>query len=793
MKRHRLSEVSWIVSCGDARFARWLKRQIRSLVQALGCSEARFLRSPAAGLSVAVGTLTSSAAIAQAHAQGLLAGVETLAGDDFLVTRTGLGDREVLFVVGASDRAAGYGVFHLFESLGCRFLISGDVVPRTPRNPVVPALDHRGRTSCEWRGIWFQYCFATNSCMSLRDYGAMFDQMAKMRLNRAVFYHFENEPFIDYRVRGERKIVGDISHPDSGYLSYGRHFSGSYLVKDIEVGRDRFDRKRVAPAEFQKVASSADALNAGTRFMQEVIRLAAERGIRCWLSFLPQFVPLNLAKHARRMPRPHLHWSGLLSASDPFLEEINTARIAAIAESYPGLEGIFLGIPEGYFEDPYPESAAILDREKGDYARALALHKELWGAYWDNDQKLLEQHLLNDIGFVEILKQAIGIAREVAPALRLGVITVCKAYLLTHLHRILPADIVFADIESRSLWTKEGAPLHLFREMTGRECAIIPRAVDDGSMAGMQFNLELYDKDRYLESATENGTAGLVIQTTHIRGNEHNMGFLAAGMWRQDLSPDRFYREYAGAVFGERAAPTMLEAFRLLERNEQAMGGRGLSNMPWNKVPAQIEVLRLFRVHATPFHGVPYGAPFVKLCESRSRVYCASVAALERAGELYARARSLCTPRGREEVDYLAARNSGYLHHLSSLVCLSRIYAEYRAGFALLPSDRQAFTQALHAVVSAARDAEREARAAAEGFAACCRHPTDLGVLWMESSSMVTGTRVLRQFLGNVLAYHEGREYWDHVDWERLFGSCPYPAYGVSQMKEQDATSWEPG
>jgi len=564
-------------------------------------------------------------------------------------------------------------------------------------------------------------------------------------------------------------------------------------VKDIPVGRDRFDRKRVAPMEFQTVASSAEALDTGKRFMREVIRLATERGIRCWLSFLPQFMPLNLAKHARRMPRPHLHWSGLMSASDPFVEEINTARIQAIAESYPGLEGIFLGIPEGYFEDPYPESAAILERETGNYASALALHKELWGAYWDNDQKLLEQHLLNDIGFVEILTKAIGIAREVAPALRLGVITVCKAYLLTHLHQILPPDIVFADIESRSLWTKAGAPLHLFREMSGRECAVIPRAVDDGSMAGMQFNLELYDQDRYLASATENATAGLVIQTTHIRGNEHNMGFLAAGMWRQDLSPDRFYREYASAVFGDRAAPFMLEAFHILEANEQAMGGRGLSNMPWNKVPAQIEVLRSFRDFATPFHDAPYGASFVTMCEGRARGYSATISALARAGALYARARSLCTPRGRAEVDYLAARNGGYLHHLSTLVILSRLYAEYRAAFALLPGDLPAFTRALRAVVSAAREAENAAQAAAEGFAACCRHPTDLGVLWMENSSMVIGTRVLRQLLDNTMAYYEGREYWSPVDWELLFDRCPHPAYGLSQMKERGAAQREPG
>ena len=112
----------------------------------------------------------------------------------------------------------------------------------------------------------------------------------------------------------------------------------------------------------------------------------------------------------------------------------------------------------------------------------------------------------------------------------------------------LPADIRFADIESRSLWTVEGAPLHLFREMRGRQCAVIPRAVDDGSLAGMQCNLALYDQDGFIRSAAENGTSGLLIQLTHVRGNEHNVGYLAAGMWDPALTPQAWYERYCQAA-----------------------------------------------------------------------------------------------------------------------------------------------------------------------------------------------------------------------------------------------------
>jgi hypothetical protein len=251
------------------------------------------------------------------------------------------------------------------------------------------------------------------------------------------------------------------------------------------------------------------------------------------------------------MPRPHPHWSALVSFNDPVVDEINRNRLKSIMESYPDAEGIFLGIPEGFYEDPYQDSQEFIKREWSKYREALELHKKYWGKFWP-PRSLQESHIRADIGFVEIIKRTIKMAKEISPSVKLGVVCVCKAYLLSHLHEVLPKDVVFADIESRSLWTLDGAPLHLFKKMRGRECIIIPRAVDDGSLAGLQFNLNLYKKDGYCSSAKENGTSGLAIQTTHIRGNEHNIKFLADGMWNDELTPEQFYRKYAFQHFSSR-------------------------------------------------------------------------------------------------------------------------------------------------------------------------------------------------------------------------------------------------
>ena len=49
---------------------------------------------------------------------------------------------------------------------------------------------------------------------------------------------------------------------------------------------------------------------------------------------------------------------------------------------------------------------------------------------------------------------------------------------------------------------------------------------------------------------------------------------------------------------------------------------------------------------------------------------------------------------------------------------------------------------------------------------------------------MVIGTRVLRQHLGNLLAYYSGEECWKTVDWELLFGTAPYPTTEIIANNE---------
>jgi len=761
----RLAAAVWVFGNASDAVSEWTKKQSVELAGKLCGRQPRLATELAGDFCIVVGTTENNPFVKQAVRSGIIDPAR-FAEDDYVIKQTRIRDTETLLIAGRNPRAVMYGVFDFFERLGCRFLISRDVLPEADSNLMISQLDVVAHTPSTWRGIWIQFCFATNDCMSLRDYEALFDQLAKLRMNRIMYYSFENESFIDYSYKGERKLVGDISHPSSGYLSYGRRFAGSYLVKDIPVGREKFNRKRVAPMEFQDVQSSDEALDRGRFFMQQLIALAKARGIGTWVSFEPSFVSLNLTKYTLPMPRPHEHWSGLVSCTDPVVTEINRNRIQSLVKSYPEAEGIILNVPEGHYPDDYPETKELIKREWPNYAEVLRLTKN-------------ENALRANIGFVEVIKNTIRVAREVKPDIRLGISAVCKAALLTYLDQILPKDMPFVDIESGSLWG--GNPLHLFQRMTGRDCAIIPRAVDDGSLAGLQFDLNLYQRDGFLQSARKNGTRGFIIQLTHVRGNEHNTKFLADGLWNDQLMPDQFYDDYARTVFGPKAAGLMLQAFEILEANEAFMGGRGGGNMPWNMTPLEIEALRPVPTFNLPYQRSPID---FKKFEKRAALFGKTIGNLQRAGKLFEEAADKATPSGKRELHYLICRNRGYLYHLRALVTMADVYARWHDALATRSAGVQATRAKLRDTVALARQAGEEAVESARNFAECVEHPTDLGVLWMINKSMVIGTRVLQQHLGNILAFYNGEEYWKPVDWQLLFGTTPYPTINASDLEE---------
>ncbi len=779
-----LKDAIWQISLGEV-----LRMEVmRQLINILpGADALKFSNGLLKSPDIIVGTPAGCDEIKHAVIEGLV-DLNGFGPDDHLLKSINIDGKACVVIAGLTDRAAVYGIFSFFEEIGFSFLASRTVCPETGLRTLIPEIDIKFATKNKWRGMFVSFCMVSTSIMSLADFSNLFDNMFRMKLNRIIFYPFENEPIIDYTYKSERKLVGDISRPESGYFSYGRHWTGSFCVDDISVGREKFSpRRRVAPMEFQDVSTSDEALDMGKSFMNRIIAMATERQIGVWISFLPQFVSMNMTKHIKSMPRKNMHWSALVSCTDSSAREINACRIKNMIESYPELEGIFIGIPEGFYEDPHDESREYIKSQLAGYEEALELQKKYWGDHWPGDE-LQRKHIEADIAFSKIAVETLNDAASIKPGIRLGLLTICKAYLLTKLHKIIPKDVAFCDIESRSLWTHAGAPLFLFKEMKGRECSIIPRITDDGSQAGMQFNLGLYHKDGYCRSTVLNGTAGLMMQTLFINGADHNIKYLADGLWNPEISPGEFYKKHLKLLYGDVAAGKIKKAYEILEDNEDFMGGRGAANMPWNHVPPEIAVMRSFKDFNNPFHACPLGNDFVENSIMRAAIYEKAADNLIKAAEIFASALDECIKSGRTYCRYMQLRTKAYAAHLETLVLLSELYAKY---INLFSSENISFK--MMKLTEMAGEANKHANETAGLFAQCILHTTDLAPLWMINSSMVKGTEVLLQYLLNILAYYQGGEYWNPVGWDELFGECPYPSHGVEINPVEDKSSDEPG
>ncbi len=211
-----LENAVWVQPDITDPFTTWAIGQITLICEGLcGQKPAVAETAGSAGFCIIFGCPENNRHITEAVRSGSV-DIGGLSTEGYVITWKNQESRVSLYIAGNDPAGAVYGVFALFKSLGCCFDISGDRLPEKADSMPVPRKEERGSTLNAWRGVYFQYCFATNSIMSLVDYERMFNQMAKMRMNRICYYHFPNEPFLDFTYKGERKLVGDISPGRTG-------------------------------------------------------------------------------------------------------------------------------------------------------------------------------------------------------------------------------------------------------------------------------------------------------------------------------------------------------------------------------------------------------------------------------------------------------------------------------------------------------------------------------------------------------------------------------------------------
>ncbi|MCX6623305.1 MAG: hypothetical protein NTY38_20015, partial [Acidobacteria bacterium] len=656
---------------------------------------------------------------------------------------------------------------------GVTFLAHTDILPEKTANLRLPELQVRSETPFPRRGFLISNIYPSRGIWSLAEVKRFLDQMAKMKMNYLQFFWFEHEPWINFGFRGENKLLGDATGPETGYLTWRYHY-GSNLIKDLAVGRELFGgRKKMAPAEFQNVETPEDAFRTAKLFLNEIIRYAKTRKIKVWLCVDPTTLPGNLARFATRAANYEVPFHPILGThmcpADPELHEMNENRLRALVETYPEAEGYFLYIPEMFPDCKDALNRKVLEAESPKFDGLI----KLWQPYtgYERNPKLVIE---SNAGSVYIVKKMLEARDRIAPQAKVGIGGIGRGFLLPYLDKMFPKSIPITDMESRGIWTAKGVPMEYFGGMGERERTLVPRMDDDSDMFGPQFNLTLYYKDRMLEGSLENGVSGFAGQLNRVRGMEQNTRYLAEGAWKPHLTPDEFYGDYATRIFGEQARAEMTAAFRKLEENEEYLGWTGGSNFGCCGVIPEVALAHGFYQQPNPYDGPEKFDGVVKVSRERIRLFNRSQELLGEALAHLDSAAAVVAPRGRQEIEFLRNRTASYSMLLDTLVTARSAYIAFDEAFRARRQVPYAeFQKRLDASMALFTGARRKGRATTEKFATFVDHDSDLGVLYRANLFLVTGFELVEQTMQNLVNFHHGREYTRQVAWDKIYFEFP--------------------
>jgi hypothetical protein len=292
-------------------------------------------------------------------------------------------------------------------------------------------------------------------------------------------------------------------------------------------------------------------------------------------------------------------------------------------------------------------------------------------------------------------------------------------------------------------------------------------------MFGMQFNVNLYYKDRILEGSVENGVAGFAGQLNRPRGMEQNYRFLAEGAYNPKLTPKEFYAGYAKRLFGEAAAGDMVAAFEALETNEEAMDWAQRGNFGCCGVIPEVSQAYGYYKQPNPFDG-PKNWDRSTRASEQIRHFARSAEMLQKALDHMRAAAPKVRPAGKEELRYLRNKTESYRMLFETLIIARKGYIAFDEAFRSRGrTGREEFVRNLDAAMEQFHAARRMGKRTVEKFAEVIDHASDLGVLYRADLFLVRGLELVEQTIENVVNFHHGRNYTRPVAWDKIYWEYP--------------------
>jgi len=758
-----------------------LQRDLRSLsgAEVPIAPEGQLPTNAEANTWILVGGPGENGVVKEAVGKGL-SGFGGLKNDGFVVKTFRLGKRPVVVAGGDSEAGTMYAVFELLTQLGVTFRLTGDIIPEQQSSLSVPPLSISREPAIVQRGFWAEAHRASIAMLSYKDWTLLFDQMAKMKYNHFSYWWFGHQPEVQYSYRGEPKLIGDVSTKESGYINSMYEGFGSRTTDDVVIGKQWFPGRRLAAPEFQEVETPDEAFAALQDLQRRMIHYARSRHIKMWIVDGMGAVAPNLARYAERIgPLPFEGVFGtFVDPLDPVNREIQVNRLKALKETYPEAEGYFLNIPEVY----YP-LATTKDLEFFAQPQQQALFQQLlvlmepWATRWVGSR---EEMVNSSLGYFDLLKYLLAKRDEVAPQAKLGVMTVGRGYVFPLLDKLLPKDMPFSTNDTGgpcAYGTPAGMPMSYFGGMGERARIDIPYLDDDCDIVSQQFNVWVFsERDRIFSDGVKNGLTGLAPWIAQPRGTEANTSFLAEADWNPQLTREEFYKEYSARLFGSSAAPDMYRAFMTLETKRENLTQGQFEHYPSTmRCCGPLPVVSLaheYSLQENPYDGpeVPGWQQFIARAPVENVFFERAIAQDEEALRSLHAAEAKVAPRGKHELEYLISRTESNRDAMRAQVTERKAYLAFDRAFREKNAvSHEQFVRDLEASLELFAAGREQAQAATTEDAQIIDFTSDLEALYHLNVSIDLGLDLVYEWMKNIVDFHRGKLYTNHVPFEKLF------------------------
>ncbi|MDP7278249.1 MAG: hypothetical protein QF363_22400 [Planctomycetaceae bacterium] len=248
---------------------------------------------------------------------------------------------KVLVVGGGSPAATFWAVSELGHRLGVRYTFRQDFFPpqkpfKLPRFNIVEEPELRTRT---WRTI-NDFAIGPES-WGLEEHKRFIRQLAKMKFNRILMSVYAWQPFVDYRFRGVQRQTA-------------LHWFGEVLRVDGDTpGRVAFKGAKIFQnPDFAGLTTYKQKIAAGKKLMTGVIDTSHSLGMTVGLSTSVLEFPKEFADALPGSTKVHQLKSLTIGPGptnkpdDPVLTELISTRIRAFLKTYPGLDALYVSVPE---------------------------------------------------------------------------------------------------------------------------------------------------------------------------------------------------------------------------------------------------------------------------------------------------------------------------------------------------------------------------------------------------------------------------------------------------------------